>query len=78
MTVYEDSGFNIIEEGGALPEKAQDFKNWYEENMGYAHIDPELNAVLIPPFDYNVDEDEFLHVDLDKAYMVWKGAKESQ
>lgn len=34
-------------------------------------------VVLMPAFDFNVDEDEFLDVDLDKAYCVWVGAKET-
>lgn len=71
---------NIIEDGEeGLPEEAQKFKDWYEENMAYAHtkmINGE-QAVLMPAFDYDIENDEFLDVDLDKSYMVWKGARDA-
>ncbi|RZG74819.1 crAss001_48 related protein [Acinetobacter sp. WCHAc060025] len=69
---------NIIEDGeSGLPETAQQFKDWYDDNMGWLHTDI-INGdkvVLMPAFDFDVDEDEFLNVDLDKAYCVWCGSK---
>lgn len=71
---------NIIEDGETgLPETAQQFKDWYDGNMSWLHTEI-INGdkvVLMPAFDFNVDEDEFLDVDLDKAYCVWCGAKET-
>lgn len=69
---------NIIEDGEeGLPEEVQKFKDWYEEGMAWVHTEM-INgekAILMPAFDYDVENDEFLDVDLDKSYMVWKGAR---
>lgn len=68
---------NIIEDGDELPVEPQKFKEWYDENMAYAHtgmIDGE-QVCLMPAFDFDSGNDEFLDVELDKAYMVWKGAR---
>ena len=69
---------NYIEDGEeSLPKESQKFKDWYEENMAWAHTEVinEEKAVLMPAFDYDIESDEFLDVNLDKFYMVWKGAR---
>lgn len=68
---------DIIEDGDELPTEPQKFKDWYEENMAWSHTEV-INgerAILMPAFDYDTESDEFLDVDLDKFYMVWKGAR---
>ena len=68
----------IIEDGeDGLPEEAQKFKDWYEIDMAWLHTeDTDVGkVVLMPAFDFDIENDEFLDVDLDKSYMVWKGAR---
>lgn len=71
-------GENIIEDGDdGLPEEPQKFKNWYDVDMAWLHTEI-VNGerfVLMPAFDYDIESDEFLDVELDKFYMVWKGAR---
>ena len=74
---YEEDDLEIIEDGEeGLPEVAQGFKDWYADNMHWAHteqIDGEY-VIMMPAFDYDVQNDEFLDVDIEKAYCIWKGA----
>ena len=76
----EESVFDVIEDGEeGLPPTAQKFKDWFEEEMAWAYIEviDGEDCNMMPSFDYDLNEDEFLDVELDKYYMTWKAAIKS-